>query len=472
MDPDVEDKDSGELVPLMLSPSLAGEMHRDEVRNCRARSDGSSDSGESIRVRLSPSLAREIQEAEERNGKDGERGSQASGGTMTIYLDQANPTEGQRAEKIPLESRGLDTSILRKIHTHEVFDRQGKSESAALHVTHINAETNLNDVDGPLAHLIDELVASRKLFVSRNRSYAGIEGLYDVLPHDLIPEPLMQYIVWLLQVQEHNSHCARENQIPHVVSNSLLSDPLLAKLLVEDQMHSRWTQKYRTTLVAERALLKARRTQAELMDDDMEMRIVAKARKALDRMVFAECADEQLEETKNTLTQEQGQPLAEIESLQFLNEGQQAILLSEHFTILELVENIEDCQNAAMTKIDENMNDIDIRLNAMSDLLHFAEARTKRIKTRLNRLDATDVKDYQERMKVRKERLDRAEACEYVGDTCQDILSIQAIAGVALKCSEEIESGLGGPAKADLDLYMSMKGCLIFAEMAERSWNR
>ncbi|KAI9701004.1 MAG: hypothetical protein M1836_001672 [Candelina mexicana] len=468
MDPDVEDKDSGELVPLMLSPSLAGEMHREEDRNCRAHSDGSSDSGELIRVRLSPSLAREIQEAEERNGKDGERGSQASGETITIYFDQADPTDGQRTEKIPPESRGLDTSILRKIRTHEAFDGQGKSESAALHVTHINAD----DVEGPLAHLIDELVASRKLFVSRNRRYAGIEGSYDVLPHDLIPELLMQYIVWLLQVQEHNSHCARETQIPHVVSNSLLSDPLLAKLWVEDQMHSRWTQKYRTTLVAERALLKARRTQAEMTDDDMEMRIVTKSRKALDRMVFAECAEEQLKEIKNTLTQEQRQPLAEIESLQLINEGQQAILLGEHFTRLELVENIEDRQNAAMMKINENMDDIDIRLNAMSDLLHFAEARTKRIKTRLNRLDATDVKDYQERMKVRRERLDRAEACEYVADTCEDILSIQEIAGVALKCSEEIESGLVGPAKMDLDLYMSMKGCLIFAEMAERSSNR
>ncbi|KAI9710046.1 MAG: hypothetical protein M1812_007510 [Candelaria pacifica] len=460
MDSEFEAGESGQLVPCILSPSLAESLVRDRQATIRAEWEASEERSQEIRVMLSPSLVEEIQKGGEGFGNEG---SDTSGESITIYFDSTSRKEVENKEQIDLQGLALDTTILEKIRNHENLD-ECESESAALFAARIDAASYLQDVDGPLARLVDELVASRKLFVARNTRYVEFEDSLGVLPHDVVPELLMHYVVWLLQVQEHNRDCLEVPRVSHV-----LSDSLLTKLWVEEQLHSRWTQKYRTSLAAERAQLKARRVRAEMMGDQDEMRTVARERRVLDRTIFAECAHEQLEDINDTLEQDLIKPLVEIEELQLIQEGQQATILGRHFTLLELVENMEDCQSAVITSMQEEMENIEVRLNAMDDLLDFAEARTKRIKTRLNRLDAKDVRDYQERMNVRRERMDRPEACEYVADTCQDILSIQEIARVTGKCSEEVSSGTTALAAAVLDLHISMKDCTVFGEMAERS---
>lgn len=345
------------------------------------------------------------------------------------------------------EPRALDTSLLQKIASDnkETKLAEWKVFAQLLESVYIPDPEKESSKEAIYQEL-DKLVAESKILChQRIRDAEGGGSLES-------PVPLAEHvgrIAWLAEIKESSRPTDSE---PDASTDADLSDRWIRK-----QLQSRWKEKY-AALTEERAVLKARKTHAEVTENAEEMKKIRAEKRKLHRELFNQCVEEEL---TDFLTQSQkvvDTCLEEILELGSFYESQfKTLLESEGLSnqaILSAISRHEEMVEELTPKIDRMEEETDILEAKLQD----ADRASRKLITRMHRLCANDVDDPDLRTEEINRRLSHPHAHLYVLKALEDVRNIPRDIKPALKAVENLEEEIKSIQRISINAFSGLGG--------------
>ncbi|MCJ1366221.1 hypothetical protein MMC16_005347 [Acarospora aff. strigata] len=387
---------------------------------------------------------------------------------ITIHLEAYALLDEFRRNRMPpvfIEPPAIDTSVLRKVRG-EVVDAEADQSIVVDSEEESEAEsTQNNGKNSPKSARGQLLRDSEALFQFLSHQNEKHAAAADGDNNNEIPQPTASHYAWqtslLSSLPPQPTH-----DPPPPSSTDVLSDPLLTDLWVRDQMRSRWTTKYQTTLTHSRAWLKSRLANAQRIRNTSEIRAVTSAKRELHRMVFTTCRDEALREINTALQSRLHAPLTEISDLSALWKAQQCLLLeNQHYSAAETYAAFADRESHLQALVADIIPDIEDRLSAVTHLLAMASDEMRKMRTRYSRLCALDVADPEKRLREMQRRVNErpVEALGYLLKSWEDLRNIREVAWAVVERFEDLEGGLGGLGDAVMDVLGAAEGAVLMS---------
>lgn len=368
--------------------------------------------------------------------------------------------EGQTSDELGrvfIEPSGIDTSILRKLR-----DGDTENDTRSWRATSVRCEEYTAESEGPFAMSPHGMALSDSEAVAQLLTYQNSKYT-DITPHNNAERFTRQSSV-LRSLLQHGADVypapSFASSVPHV-----LSDPMLTRLWVRNQMQGSWKIKYRKALAVERTALKARGNSAELIGNEEEKQTVASAKRKLRRKVFNDCVRDALLEIGHELQKSLREPLQDIEGLAAIWKGQQCLLLSEHYTISEAFATLSQHQETLSSILPNAMADLEDRVDAVCKLLDSADSEMRKMQTRHNRLCANDVKDPADRKLEMEARLQKPEALVYILKSWEGLEMVREVAWAVVERFEDVEGGLGELEMVGVECCVAGEGVVLLGEV-------
>ena len=465
-------------VPALVSPSLKADLDLGKEHGGRTISRSSS-----VKSQLGANEAVEP-------GVDLESvhlGS-ATGEIIEVYLNDDYPTNTDtqlllpvryRSGSVPLGVEGRYINFMGHM-THQdqsvLFSKRGASTAVALR----DQSIRLPRVESPLERTIDDLRAvSEILYAEEQERGESTAGLFDKNGLGSLGLLSTTCHEWLQQIAQHNKTIE-----PKQLTFEVLSHPTITDLWIRERLQEKWQEKYRPALTSRLASIKTQSPgdDAHLMQDgtgtndnnnDNNNNVNrSREKRRVTGMLLQECMREQLSDVQKGLHRTMLEPLQGLERLYQLHQTQQYLLLREHFTLSELMLSLDERQRKTVRAASTQLLSLDVKLQALSDLMDVAISTCYGLETHLHRLlllfssttttTTTTMTAAKDVPALSDHRLDQSKALFDLPRPEQDLSFIRENARGCLTALQDVEREFAALVQSQMDTYLATEGCLYF----------